>query len=116
MRRMGIFQFIFMALGVIVVLGLAVALVQQRYQIRTLFVEHERSVDIGRRLADDQADLLLRIRKAALPSAVAQGAEKLGLEEARGENTVSMVMDAQHRVTHLDFDLPPPPPKPEEGK
>ena len=104
MRRMGIFQFIFMALGVIVVLGLAVALVQQRYQIRTLFVEHERSVDIGRRLADDQADLLLRIRKAALPSAVAQGAEKLGLEEA------------QHRVTHLDFDLPPPPPKPEEGK
>lgn len=107
MRQMGIFQFIFMMLGVIATLSLAVVLVQQRYQIRTLFVEHERAVDVGRRLADDQADLLLKIRRAALPSSISQGAQALGLEEARGENTVSLVMDENHRVTHVDFDIPP---------
>ncbi len=107
MHRMGLLQFIFTTFFVIVVLGMAITLVQQRYEIRTLFVEHERAVDIGRRLSDDQADLLLKIRRAALPSAVSQGASNLGLEEAKSENTVSLVMDENHRVTHVDFDVIP---------
>ncbi len=107
MGRMGLLQFIFMMIFVTVTLGLAVTLVHQRYEIRTLFVEHERAVDVSRRLSDDQADLLLKIRRAALPSAITQGAQELGLEEAKSENTVSLVMDENHRVTHVDFDVIP---------
>ncbi len=40
-----------------------ITLVNVQYRARTLFVEHERAVDVTRRLADDQADLLLKVRK-----------------------------------------------------
>ena len=107
MRRMGFGWFFFLFLGVVVTLGIAVQLVHLRYEIRTLFVEHERAVEIGRRLADDQADLLLKIRRAALPSSITEGVKSIGLEDARGENTVNIVMDENHRVPHVDFDIPP---------
>ena len=105
MKRMGLLQFLFLLGLTILVVGLAVTLVNQRYEIRTLFVEHERAVDVGRRLSDDQADLLLRIRRAALPSNILQGADALGLDGAKSENTVSIVMDDNHRVTAVDFDV-----------
>ena len=56
-------------------------------------------VDVGRRLADDEAHLLLKVRKASLPGSIADGAGALGLEVARGENTVNLVVDEHHRVT-----------------
>ena len=82
----------------IVLFSLAITLVNVQYRARTLFVEHERAVDIGRRLADDQADLLLRVRKASLPGSLADGAASLGMVSARGENTVNLVVDEHHRV------------------
>ena len=60
---------------------------------------HARAVDVGRRLADDEAHLLLKVRKASLPGSIADGAGALGLEVARGENTVNLVVDEHHRVT-----------------
>ncbi len=93
-----------MDLAVVSVLGvvlfvLAMTLVNVQYRARTLFVEHERAVDVGRKLADDEANLLLKVRKASLPGSIAEGAGSLGLEVARGENTVNLVVDEYHRVT-----------------
>ena len=93
-----------MDLAVVSVLGvvlfvLAMTLVNVQYRARTLFVEHERAVDVGRKLADDEANLLLKVRKASLPGSIAEGADALGLEVARGENTVNLVVDEHHRVT-----------------
>ncbi len=93
-----------MDLAVVSVLGvvlfvLAMTLVNVQYRARTLFVEHERAVDVGRKLADDEANLLLKVRKASLPGSIAEGAGALGLEVARGENTVNLVVDEHHRVT-----------------
>lgn len=93
-----------MDLAVVSVLGvvlfvLAMTLVNVQYRARTLFVEHERAVDVGRKLADDEANLLLKVRKASLPGSIAEGAGSLGLEVARGENTVNLVVDEHHRVT-----------------
>ena len=93
-----------MDLAVVSVLGgglfvLAMTLVNVQYLARTLFVEHERAVDVGRKLADDEANLLLKVRKASLPGSIAEGAGSLGLEVARGENTVNLVVDEHHRVT-----------------
>ena len=98
MRQVNAFE-----LGTVLFLGvtlfaLAIVLVNVQYRARTLFVEHERAVDIGRRLADDQADLLLRVRKASLPGSLADGAASLGMVSARGENTVNLVVDEHHRV------------------
>ena len=98
MRQVNAFELVaVVALGVIL-FALAIALVNVQYRARTLFVEHERAVDVGRRLADVQADLLLRVRKASLPGSIAEGAAALGLMTARGENTVNLVVDDQHRV------------------
>lgn len=93
-----------MDLAVVAVLGLvlfalAITLVNVQYRARTLFVEHERAVDVGRRLADDEANLLLKVRRASLPGSIAEGAGALGLEVARGKNTVNLVVDEHHRVT-----------------
>ena len=93
-----------MDLAVVSVLGvvlfvLAMTLVNVQYRARTLFVEHERAVDVGRKLADDEANLLLKVRKASLPGSIAEGAGSLGLEVARGENTGNLVVDEHHRVT-----------------
>ena len=98
MRQVNTFELVaVVALGFIL-FALAIALVNVQYRARTLFVEHERAVDVGRRLADDQADLLLRVRKASLPGSLADGAASLGMVSARGENTVNLVVDEHHRV------------------
>lgn len=99
MRQVSVLELVLIAVLGIVLLILAFTQVNVQYRARTLFVEHERAVDVGRRLADDQADLLLRVRRASLPGSIAEGAAKLGLETARGENTVNLVVDDQKRVT-----------------
>lgn len=98
MRQVNVLELAVVFVLGIVLFSLAITLVNVQYRARTLFVEHERAVDIGRRLADDQADLLLRVRKASLPGSIAEGAAALGLMTARGENTVNLVVDDQHRV------------------
>ena len=103
MRQVNAFE-----LGTVLFLGvtlfaLAIVLVNVQYRARTLFVEHERAVDVGRRLADDQADLLLSVRKSSLPGSISEGAAALGLMTARGENTVNLVVDDQHRVELAPF-------------
>ena len=42
----------------------AVALVEVQYRTRLLFVEHEHEVDVTRRLMDDEAELLMQVRRA----------------------------------------------------
>lgn len=44
----------------IALLAGSVMLVNERYRMRQLFVEHERAIDVERRLKDDQAELLMR--------------------------------------------------------
>lgn len=99
MRQVNLLELCVVFVLGIVLFILAITLVNVQYRARTLFVEHERAVDVGRRLADDQADLLLKVRKAALPGSIAEGAAGLGLDVARGENTVNLVVDEHHRVT-----------------
>ena len=82
-----------------VLFAFAFTLVTVLYWGRRLLLELLRAVDVGRRLADDEAHLLLKVRKASLPGSIADGAGALGLEVARGENTVNLVVDEHHRVT-----------------
>lgn len=99
MRQVNLFELCLVCVLGIILFVMAITLVNVQYRARTLFVEHERAVDVGRRLADDQADLLLKVRKAALPGSISEGAKGLGLEVARGENTVNLVVDEHHRVS-----------------
>ena len=99
MRQVSKMDLVVVAVLGLVLFALAITLVNVQYRARTLFVEHERAVDVGRRLADDEAHLLLKVRKASLPGSIADGAGALGLEVARGENTVNLVVDEHHRVT-----------------
>lgn len=99
MRQVNLLELCLVCILGVILFVMAITLVNVQYRARTLFVEHERAVDVGRRLADDQADLLLKVRKAALPGSIAEGATGLGLEVARGENTVNLVVDEHHRVT-----------------
>ena len=97
MRQVSKMDLVVVAVLGLVLFALAITLVNVQYRARTLFVEHERAVDVGRRL--DEAHLLLKVRKASLPGSIADGAGALGLEVARGENTVNLVVDEHHRVT-----------------
>lgn len=99
MRQVNLFELCLVCVLGIILFVMAITLVNVQYRARTLFVEHERAVDVGRRLADDQADLLLKVRKAALPGSISEGAKGLGLEVAHGENTVNLVVDEHHRVS-----------------
>ena len=90
MRQVSKMDLVVVAVLGLVLFALAITLVNVQYRARTLFVEHERAVDVGRRLADDEAHL---------PGSIADGAGALGLEVARGENTVNLVVDEHHRVT-----------------
>lgn len=98
MRQVSKMDLVVVAVLGLVLFALAITLVNVQYRARTLFVEHERAVDVGRRLADDEAHLLLKVRKASLPGSIADGAGALGLEVARGENTVNLVVDEHHRA------------------
>ena len=91
MRQVSKMDLVVVAVLGLVLFALAITLVNVQYRARTLFVEHER--------ADDEAHLLLKVRKASLPGSIADGAGALGLEVARGENTVNLVVDEHHRVT-----------------
>ena len=76
-----------------IVTGLAllagsVMLVNERYRMRQLFVEHERAIDVERRLKDDQAELLMRVRRASLPSRISDSAAAFGLVPVDGAHTV----------------------------
>lgn len=82
-----------------ILLGLSFLLVHQQYRARSLFIQHEQAQDVARRLADDEADLLLKVRRASLPGSIAGGAEKMKLVPATDENTVELVVDKQRRVT-----------------
>ena len=53
-----------------------------------LLVEHERAIDVERRLKDDQAELLMRVRRASLPSRISDSAAAFGLVPVDGAHTV----------------------------
>ena len=71
----------------IALLAGSVMLVNERYRMRQLFVEHERAIDVERRLKDDQAELLMRVRRASLPSRISDSAA-FGLVPVDGAHTV----------------------------
>lgn len=90
-------------LGLVAVLGVvlfasALALVEIHYRTRLLFVAQERAVDMERRLLDDQAELQMKVRRAALPSTISAGAAMMGLEGASGSNTYTLVGYPDGRV------------------
>lgn len=92
-------------LGLVFFLGatlfvLALVLVNFQYRSRTLFVEHERAIDIGRKLLDDQAEIEYKVRKASLPGNVVSEAEKLGLVPSTEEETVTLVYDKEGGVSY----------------
>ena len=68
----------------IALLAGSVMLVNERYRMRQLFVEHERAIDVERRLKDDQAEL----RRASLPSRISDSASAFGLVPVDGAHTV----------------------------
>ena len=67
----------------IALLAGSVMLVNERYRMRQLFVEHERAIDVERRLKDDQAELLMRV-----PSRISDSASAFGLVPVDGAHTV----------------------------
>lgn len=82
----------------IILFASAIALVELHYRSRLLFVEHEHEVGIARRLLDDQAELQMKVRRAALPGTISAGAQMMGLEGATGAVTYTLVADAQGRI------------------
>lgn len=82
----------------IILFASAIALVELHYRSRLLFVEHEHEVGIARRLLDDQAELQMKVRRAALPGTISAGAQMMGLEGATGAVTYTFVADAQGRI------------------
>ena len=81
-----------------VLLALALLLVNFQYRSRTLFVEHERAIEVGRKLLDDQAELEFKVRKASLPGNIVSEAEKLGLVPSTEEESITLVYDKTGRV------------------
>lgn len=82
----------------IILFASAIALVELHYRSRLLFVEHEHEVGIARRLLDDQAELQMKVRRAALPGTISASAQMMGLEGATGAVTYTLVADAQGRI------------------
>ena len=82
----------------IILFASAIALVELHYRSRLLSVEHEHEVGIARRLLDDQAELQMKVRRAALPGTISAGAQMMGLEGATGAVTYTLVADAQGRI------------------
>lgn len=94
-------------LAAVFILGLilltsAFALVELHYRSRLVFVAHEHEVGITRRLLDDQADLQMKVRRAALPGTISAGAAMIGLEGATGENTYALVEDESGRISFAE--------------
>ena len=96
MRQVSKMDLVVVAVLGLVLFALAITLVNVQYRARTLFVEHERAVDVGRRLADDEAHLLLKVRKASLPGSIADGAGALGLVGACGYIPVTVGVYQHH--------------------
>ncbi len=86
--RMELFLFFFLGA---VLFGGALCLVELHCRTRLLFVAHEHELDIARRLQDDQAELLMKVRRAALPGSIAENAAELGLAGAAGGNTYTLI-------------------------
>lgn len=80
-------------------LASAFSLVDLQYRTRRVFVEHERELDVARRLQDDRSELQMLVRRASLPGNIVEGAREMGLRGATGDNTVMLVLDADGRVT-----------------
>lgn len=69
----------------------ALCLVELHCQTRQLFVAHEHEADVHRKLLDDQAELEMKVRRAALASNIGAGAAMLDLYGATGGETVTLV-------------------------
>ncbi len=82
-----------------VLFGLAIWLVNVQYRARTLFVEHENALTAARHLADVQAELLMKIRRASLPGKIAEGAQAMGLSIAKDQNSASLVIAPNKATT-----------------
>lgn len=68
-----------------------VALIELHCRARQIYIEHERELDVQRRLLDEQADLEMKVRRASLAGSIGAGAAMLGLEGATGADTVTLV-------------------------
>ena len=69
MRQVSKMDLVVVAVLGLVLFALAITLVNVQYRARTLFVEHERAVDVGRRLADDEAHIFSRSARRRFPEA-----------------------------------------------
>ena len=98
MRSVSRAELIAVFLLCIILFASAIALVELHYRSLLLFVEHEHEVGIARRLLDDQAELQMKVRRAALPGTISAGAQMMGLEGATGAVTYTLVADAQGRI------------------
>lgn len=76
----------------LLLLGMAFYLIAMQVAVRTVFIAHDNAVAQGKRLKEEQADLLMKIRRASLPGEIAQGAQALGLSVAKDDDTVSLVV------------------------
>ena len=77
-------------LGVVLFVS-GVALIELHCRARQIYIEHERELDVQRRLLDEQADLEMKVRRASLAGSIGAGAAMLGLEGATGADTVTLV-------------------------
>ncbi|MBM6703336.1 hypothetical protein H6A60_02285 [Sutterella massiliensis] len=80
----------------------ALALVELHYRARLLFVTHEHEVGISRRLLDDQAELQMKVRRAALPGVISSSAQAYGLEGATGAVTYTLVIDDAGGIAYAE--------------
>lgn len=68
-----------------------VALIELHCRARQIYIEHERELDVQRRLLDEQADLEMKVRRVSLAGSIGAGVAMLGLEGATGADTVTLV-------------------------
>ncbi len=76
----------------VLLMGMAAYLIAMQVEVRTIFIAHDNAIATGKRLKEEQADLLMKIRRASLPGEISQGAQALGLSVAKDDNTVSLVV------------------------
>lgn len=86
-----------------IVLGVAlfasgIALIELHSRARLIYIAHERELDVQRRLLDEQADLEMKVRRVSLAGSIGAGAAMLGLEDATGADTVTLVEHADGTI------------------
>ena len=76
------------ALLTVTLVWLALLIVNNQYKVRALISDIEQEEELSRRLLDEQREINIELAKVTLPGYIASGANEMGLEPARNENTV----------------------------